>query len=343
MRLLRALSVRLTPTPADFKRLSAQGDAGLVVRTLGASEQAGGGLYVLLLAEIGLTQFPKKTKEGDIVVPERERRSAQTLLEEVANAYAVSHNTQRELGSPFPYVGFWADSEEDTKLLENAHGIHGHVGRAWPSFPIRLGASDKLMTALAGRMDGAALLAEAKSCAHLTGRFHEFVRLFERAFKRPADKHLVSRLVQVTTPYFEYSTDEIRGWVDLRGPATHADVRPEFALEGDVRHVIDRMEQAAYDVLLNKANWRSDDTNRREVWFPAAGTIGANQEGYIVMKDTTPLTSQILDQWGDYPLDLQNWHTSDDWWPKNDSQFGAQVGTVSVVEAPPGVAVWGVD
>jgi hypothetical protein len=64
MRLLRTLSVRLTPAPADFNRLSAQGDAGLVVRTLGASEQAGGGLYVLLLAEIGLAQLPKKTKAG---------------------------------------------------------------------------------------------------------------------------------------------------------------------------------------------------------------------------------------------------------------------------------------
>ena len=32
------------------------------------------------------------------------------------------------------------------------------------------------------RLDGVAIMAEAISCTHLTGKLHEFMRFFERAF-----------------------------------------------------------------------------------------------------------------------------------------------------------------
>ncbi|HEY1715267.1 MAG TPA: hypothetical protein VGG07_20355 [Solirubrobacteraceae bacterium] len=142
------------------------------------------------------------------------------------------------------------------------------------------------------------------------------------------------------TPYFEYTAEEVQTWIDLRGLATHADQRNVFALERDFQHMIGRMEQAAYDVLMNKKNWRSTDTARREVWFPPAGTIGADEVGYIVKASTPKMTSLIMDQWGDYPLDLKRWTTSDDWWPKTELQYGAPLGQVDVVHPPAGLAVW---
>ena len=80
------------------------------------------------------------------------------------------------------------------------------------------------------------------------------MRLFERAFARPA-KLLTHPLAAFLHPRFGYDEAELGKWFDeLRDPATHADARKEVLLERDVRPVIDRMERAAFDVLLNKAD-----------------------------------------------------------------------------------------
>ena len=66
--------------------------------------------------------------------------------------------------------------------------------------------------------------------------------------------------------------------------ATHADVRRRFVLESDVRPVTSRMEQAAFDVLLNKRAWREPSLERRGAWVPVAGTRNPSGATYVFRK-----------------------------------------------------------
>lgn len=178
-----------------------------------------------------------------------------------------------------------------------------------------------VLSKLSDREDGVALLVEALSHDHAMGRFHEFIRLFERAFAR-SGKTLTSPLNEFLSSRFGYTTAELSRWFEeLRDPATHADARTEFLLEADVRPVIDRMEQAAFDVLLNKALWRDPSTDRRDVWAPTAGSTNPRGGAFIV-QGTTPVTyGAILDEYGAFPMDLSGViaQRPGSWWPQTDT------------------------
>ena len=154
------------------------------------------------------------------------------------------------------------------------------------------------------RSDGAALLAEALAHDHPTGKFHELIRLFERAFARPA-KLLVEPLQTFLNPSYGYTEEELARWFEqLRDPATHADARADVVFEKDVRPVIARMEQAAFDVLLNKAQWRDPASDRKDIWNPATGTNDAANSIFLTKGKDAQLSFQLTDQFGAYPLDL---------------------------------------
>lgn len=127
--------------------------------------------------------------------------------------------------------------------------------------------------------------------------------------------------MRLSSTKVRYSEPELNRWfAELRDPATHADVRPTIVFEVDVRPVVDRMEQAAYDVLLNKKIWRDASTDRREVWTPNSGTTNAAGDAFIV-QHTTPITqAAILDEYGAFPMDMAAVVDSRpaQWWPQDD-------------------------
>lgn len=95
------------------------------------------------------------------------------------------------------------------------------------------------------------------------------MRVFKRAFRLgPFD--LIDPLAEFLAPgHVGYTHEEVRRWIELRQPATHADRRPYFVLERDVQPVVERMIQAAYDVLFNKKIWQ--DKSREAVGLVADG------------------------------------------------------------------------
>jgi hypothetical protein len=67
------------------------------------------------------------------------------------------------------------------------------------------------------------------------------------------------------------------------------------------------MEQAAYDVLFNKADWRTRTAKRRDIWKPVAGTTGPDSPDYFITRGLgAKLGATILDPFRAYPLCL--WH-----------------------------------
>lgn len=295
---LRILGLVLKPVP-EPSRFSVKIGDGVTVQISGGTEQDGG-LWHSAVARMNLAHLPKRTSEGYVVVPDEARRAARDALEIVANVVALNSASRRSLSSPNPYFAFEAESDQERAWLAESSGVlDGMNGITINSFQHTLSMDPAVLNAMTDRWDGVSLLAEAKATEPGTGRLIDCIRLFERAFRTP-----VGQLTQPLTAFldrrFRYDEDEIDHWTKkLRAEAAHADQRNTFVMDADVRPYLHRVEQAAWDVLMNKQEWRSVSTARRDLWNPTGATT-APDELTAVVKSTLPLLGQLLDRWGEF-------------------------------------------
>jgi hypothetical protein len=305
MKLIRLATIYFDPLLDDWRSWSLT-FGPVEVQTMGSWELEGK-LRLLVFAQVDLPQQLELTTNGLVIIPEEPRKLAEQAIEAAANIISVFEQCKRSIASPDPYVALLPeDSESQAWLNNNAKGI-SCISRSLQDFRFRIKLDKNIIDSLKDRLDGVALLAESLSHDHATGKYHEFLRLFERAFGC-SSSNLVEPLAQFLTGRERsgYTTEEVQGWVvDLRHPATHADRRPCFVLESDIRPVIQRVKQAAYDVLFNKAKWRDSSSERRKLWIPLAGTSSKSHDLFIV-KGTAGirLEAQLLDGFYSYPLDL---------------------------------------
>lgn len=260
---------------------------------------------LLICAGVELDSLPNVDKSNLVIVPEEPRRAAEASIEEFADLAGVALQSSRILRSPYPDVALVPSGATESKWLESRGGISvARPARLMTKYRLDL-SSAAILAALDDRRDGLALLAEALSNPQDTGRFRELLRLFERAFRLgPYD--LIDPLATYLSHYarLNYTHEEIHHWLaDLRSTSTHADRRDRIALAADVQPVIMRVEQAAYDVLLNKEKWRSPNPSRRDVWQLPAGVL---LDGSMAVRadKTVPVMLELLDSFGAYGLDL---------------------------------------
>ena len=333
--LVRLALVTFIPAPTGWRQWTLQmGDIEVSPLSPYESED---NLRLLVGAATVLEYRPKVTADEQVVVPPKQRAAAERAVELAANVIAVAQGCRRHIASPWPPVVFVATGDEGRSWLAERAGLqHGSLKGTFRTDQ-RMNLDGSVLSQLDDREDGVALLVEALAHDHAMGRFHEFIRLFERAFARPT-KLLTSPLAKFLDPLFGYSETELAKWFkELRDPATHADARNEFLLEADVRPVIDRMEQAAFDVLLNKAAWRDPSPDRREVWKPTAGTVSADGGAFIVQRTTPVTTGIILDEYGAFPMDLGSGvieKRPQNWWPQEDAPSSkSQKFAVRIIES----------
>ena len=215
------------------------------------------------------------TRSAFLHIDPEMRRKCEIAIEATANAIAVSNACSRAVQSLRPYFFLAPDNEEDARALETLQ--YPVLGRRVPKVLTHTGIdlfdSPRL---LGDRSGGATLLAEALSNSNALGRFRDFVRLFELAF-HAEPKALPPLLVAfLKDADLGYTEAEIGQWLLVRDPASHADMKwpgSWIAFERDATPFIDRMEQAATDVLLNKEVWSDPSVQRRSVWDPKAATL----------------------------------------------------------------------
>src|SRR5437899_3029879 len=136
---------------------------------------------VLIVATVPLSARPEASADGIVEVPDEPRRRAEEALEHGANLLSVVTGGSRYLSSPSLPVAFRAENTEEREWLQQQKQLaDADQGVARPNFTVRL--DEDHATALSDRLDGVSLLAEALANGHLTGRFHELQRVFERAF-----------------------------------------------------------------------------------------------------------------------------------------------------------------
>lgn len=259
----------------------------------------------LLTAKLALGAVPQKDDASRIVVPTAERERCEFAIDAICDLFSTFYGCSRSILSPAPCIALECEDAEEREYLETSRGILAAYTResgARNEIPMQA----DLLTSLSDRLLGVALLAEAYSGSE-SGRYREFVRFFELAFRR-AFTELSKTLHRFfeSTPY-GYTRSEIDRWVALRHPLSHADLRktPIIGVTSDVRRHILRMEQAALDVLFNKASWGDKSLTRRAVWIPDARTTSEN--GHIVVKQGTKLALifRIYDEFDVYPRVLQ--------------------------------------
>ena len=261
---------------------------------------------LILNASVPLVRRPTVTPAG-IRLPVTPRREAEDAIEAAADTIAVSVGLRRSISSPNPYVGLIPETTAELDWMNATPGFS--------PLPLRQVASartlDKPLAVLGplleDRRDGIGLMAEALAHTHATGQFHDLMRVFERAFALAPGALLDPLSNFLRGARLGYSRREIHKWLELRGPATHADRRPVVLSEPDLRAPVLRMEQAAYDVLINKEAWRDRSPRRRNRWRPTTGTRTSSGAVWIEQGSGhgEALRAQLLDGFGVYPMNLE--------------------------------------
>jgi hypothetical protein len=275
----------------------------------------------LLVAEKTIG-FPDIDHDEHVIIPDQDRRELEYVIETVANTISVFGRCKRFVSSATPCVALITDNREELEKLNNSKGILGKR----ESFPSASGVNEldsDLLSQLQDRFPAVALVAEAHSHSLATGKFHEYVRLFEYAFAMQFSQ-LQRKLLQFLNPVYGYTSVEIKSWTQIRGPLTHADGKKsnEIYLDSDVRKVIQRMEQAVYDVLFNKKVWHDKSRERRDLWTPIAATTNSANNIIVKQGSEPSITFQIMDEFGVFPMNLNAILTPPpkDWWCKMSDQ-----------------------
>jgi len=300
MKLLRLALLTFEPTPENWRewRLVA---GEVQIKTQWAEETEGGRLRILVTAGINLSERPALNEDRLVIVPEGPLKQAEFAIETTANLIAVSERCKRSISSPMPSVAFLPEDQQTREWLDSTNGLL-RTGTGIVSMSGLRIDPDTTAQVCSERPDGAALMAEALAHDHPTGTFRELLRVFERAFTLTSSKLVVPLTEFLAGADMGYSEPEVRRWLTtLRHPATHADRKPTFVLESDIRPVVPRMMQAAYDVLFNKDSWRSPSTRRREVWRPPTGTASDSFDIYLTPGEALQMDVEILDEVGSYP------------------------------------------
>ena len=304
MKLVRMVTYTFNPSPKNWK-VRRFDDSVVEVKICETTKEKKPSQGTLLaIASIKLKEKPKLDKDKAIEIPDVSRKLLEERIEDVANIISVSEHCKRNISSIHPYILFKPENSTEREWLDTTSGIkYGPI--FLPDIYFSLQEDFIKNNFLSDRLDGIALLAEAQSCSHLTGKLHELMRFFERAFTVSS-----TSLIKPLSDFLEKSKinikkEDVEKWItDLRHPATHADRREHFVLEADVRPYIHQIEHAAIDVLFNKTNWRDSTIERRDAFVPKAGT-GRNNIRFVKQHSVgITFAALMLDQFSAYNFNI---------------------------------------
>lgn len=273
--------------------------------------------HFLLTAKVDLPSLPENDDAGRVVIPAPAREECELAIEALCNVVATFQGCSRSILSPSPAVALECADKSEREYLEASRGIHA-VQRGDSGARNAIPLSEQSLAGISDRLVGVALLAEAYTEGEL-GRFREFLRFFEVAFRTPVTE-LSKKLHRFLAPGFGYTRAEINNWIQLRDPLSHADLKKSkvIATTSDVRRFVLRAEQAALDVLFNKATWGDNSIARRNLWTPDAFTT--SEGGKIVVKQGSKLSVLFrqYDAFDVYPRNLTASVTTieDSWYVK---------------------------
>jgi hypothetical protein len=213
-------------------------------------------------------------KLGELTLDERTRLDCEYLIEAAANTIACCYGCQRRVWSLLPAYALLAETSQETAKLLTLK-VYPHEIKARPPVPWIGTQPAAYLEKLMDRLEGAAVMAECMNNSTYLGRYRECIRLFELAFKRPVYdlERPLWKFLEPAAP--KYSRAEVKDWLSFRDKSIHADKKKStrLAFERDVQRFMDRMRQAAQEVLFNKAHWHHTSSDRRVLWQPVVAVL----------------------------------------------------------------------
>ena len=241
MKLYRYLLVYFRPALSQSWE-QRQAEHGDIVVTIGPREEESEHPdRRLVTACIELGNLPERDDQLSILIPDQDRARCEAAAEHVINIISVLETGSKRILSPIGCVALEPLDRDESDFLDSSQGIRA-VEKTESTAGWNIEWSREIADALSDRMDGVAMLSEAFSGGGDSGMYREFVRFLELAFALSFhDKRLGKKLTQFLGQVgYGYDRNEIDEWVNLRHPATHADLKKTnlVALTSDVRHVV---------------------------------------------------------------------------------------------------------
>jgi hypothetical protein len=317
MKLVRLAVIGLHPSPPQHPETLriVIGGVEVALRPAPQTTGHGGDTQVITFATIPVG-LPNLDAAKRVLIPDELRRECESAIDIAADLLALTSHCRRSVVCGTPPVALIPESDEDLALLARASVIAADPPRMLSTVRQRLGIG-QIVPFIGDRINGVAMLAESYAHATLAGQYRDLVRFFEMGFAGSfIDLH--KKLHQTLAPAMGYTVDEIQQWQRLRHPFSHADGKKtkEIALEADARPVVQRMEQAAFDILLNKAEWATWSSDRRDVWKPSAITTDRLGKG-VIRQGSTGISNEflLLDEFGRFPrVPVRHTDLPKDWW-----------------------------
>jgi hypothetical protein len=322
MKLLRMIVATFEPIPEGwefwpYEHENIEITATIVNRPPAINEK----LQLLLVASTEI-DFPEIGDDGYVIAPKDKRQALETHLVAAANIVSVFGGCKRTLSATIPSVALIPGNDAERKKLDSSKGfLTNPLMKADAMTPLPI--TSQFIQGLGDRIDGVNLLAQAQSHGLQSGQFLEYVRLFESGFGIQLSQ-MEKKLLQFLNPDFGYTRSEIRSWTELRNPLVHADrkVSKKIVIDLDIR-VTQRMKQAAYDVLLNKATWGDRSHSRRQLWIPDCWTTSAQSDLKVLQGHQGSIRFWAFDSFGVFPLNLEAAINPlpADWWHKSTDEL----------------------
>jgi len=297
--IVRQVLVQLTDTIFDEIPIWTEAHAKGWTYILGNQVREKDGLYVMIASLVKLNGYPK-TKDKFIQFPMGAIGVAESAIEKEASVLSIKAMSPRKLYSPTNYLQIVYESEEELQWLNDTNGYQ-FSGAPTARMPINIrGTHDVDPQFLTDREDGVLLLSESISHTNYMGKYREYMRFFERAFSCPISK-LEKKLYQFLSGFegAGFTRDEVKKWLSYRNSASHA-VQDVFLIERNVIPVVERIQQAAYDVLYNKARWRSHCKERRDVFYPSCFSSSSDGARCVVAAENAIFAATSFDEFGSY-------------------------------------------
>lgn len=272
----------------------------VAVRELGRVDESG----VAVVASLPFEGSPS-TADGRVEIGRAMVAELDLGITAAADMLTLARREPVKISGVWPPIGFVGPTPE----WERIEGTTMSIPTALPAMRVEdpIPIEFLLGGVLSDRMEGAALLAEAMAHSNDLGRFGQLLRLLERAFGRGIGKFdgELQRYLAGGVTRHHFQPREITAWVAGRPRIMHAD-RPDRPIwfHRDVALTVDRLQEAAVDVLFNKVNWHQPDDARRECRVPRRGTLDASGGWFFTRGLAVRTTVRLVEPFGSFPLHL---------------------------------------
>lgn len=269
-----------------------------------SEEMAGGEIY-LASASIKYPESPTDDS-GCLIVSDGYRKKCEHAFEKLISSKSLSHGTSSKIYTPSNIcVAYYAENDYEKEILQKSPGFQAEVDgfveySLYPATEI-----ENIVDYMEDRIEGVFLWRNAQNQDSESGKYRDYIRIFENAFEL-SSKQLSARLVKFIDARMNYTRREVDDWISYRDPISHADKKKSdsIAFDSDVGPFVNRMEQAAYDVIMNKNEWGSKCIARRSLWSPSMYSTGNGKTILDRSHEGKKVTSRQKDRFNAYYISV---------------------------------------